>query len=203
MAEKSRALAEVSSDVGKVFINATSGFANVRTPAWQHTIGGYQVLYNWLADRRYAKRSLSQVDITHWLRIYAALEATQELMRQVDKAIEAHGGWPGAFSQNHPPPDAATLAVEQAAQKDQLKAQKKASSSKKKSGASGNGFFDFGDDLDELAATSGELPRPKARATPAKAAGGNSRGFWTWMRQRQKQEASPYWVASSSTKNTR
>jgi hypothetical protein len=40
-------------------------------------------------------------------------------------AIEANGGWPGAFSQNHPPPDAATLAAEQMAQKEQLKAQKK------------------------------------------------------------------------------
>ena len=148
VAEKGRALAEVSGDVGKVFINATSGFANVRLGVWQHTIGGYQVLHKWLDDRRKAKRSLSQDDITHWLRVYAALEATQKLMRQVDAAIEVHGGWPGAFSQNHPPPDAATLALEQAAQKDQLKAQKKASASETRSAASGNGFFDFGDDLE-------------------------------------------------------
>ena len=131
VAEKGKALAELSGDVGKVFINASSGFANVRQGVWQHTIGGYQVLHKWLDDRRKAGRSLSQDDITHWLRIYASLQATQALMLQVDAAIEANGGWPGAFSQNHPPPDAATLAAEQMVQKDQLKAQKKAATASK------------------------------------------------------------------------
>jgi len=54
--------------------------------------GGYQVLHKWLDDRRKAKRSLSADDIAHWLRVYAALEATQGLMLQVDTAIEVHGG---------------------------------------------------------------------------------------------------------------
>ena len=177
VAEKSKALAEVSGiddKVGKVFINATSGFANVHQSIWQHTIGGYQVLHKWLDDRRKAGRSLSQDDITHWLRVYAALQATQKLMLQVDEAIEANGGWPGdgkdnaqcAFSQNHPPPDAATLAREQVAQKEQLKAQKKAATATKKEAAhvystSARGLFDLEDDLDELAAASGAPPRPK------------------------------------------
>ena len=175
-----------STGFGKVYINATSGFENVHLRVWQHTIGGYQVLHKWLDDRRKAKRSLSQDDITHWLRISASLEATQKLMQQVDEAIEANGGWPGAstdknapsaFSQNHPPPDAATLAVEQMAQKEQLKAQKKvATATKKIAGDERNtrasGLFDFDDDLDGLAEASGAPPRPKARATPAKAAGG-------------------------------
>ena len=126
VAEKARELADLSGNKGKVFINSTSGFTNVHLSVWQHTIGGYQVLHKWLDDRRKADRSLSQDDITHWLRVYAALEATQSLMLQVDEAIAANGGWPGAFSQNHPPPDAATLAAEQMVQKDQLKAQKKA-----------------------------------------------------------------------------
>ena len=170
VAEKSRALAEVLGDVGKVFVNATSGFANVRLGVWQHTIGGYQVLHKWLDDRRKAKRSLSPDDITHWLRIYASLEATQKLMLQVDEAIEANGGWPGdgkdnaqcAFSQNHPPPDAATVALEQMAQKEQLKAQKKTTHATKKEAAYAHstrpiGLFDSDDDLDGLAAASGEL----------------------------------------------
>jgi hypothetical protein len=172
--------------VGKLFVNATSGFANVHQSIWQHTIGGYQVLHKWLHDRHKAGRALSQDDITHWLCVYAALQATKKLMLQVDEAIEANGGWPGdgkdsaqcAFSQNHPPPDAATLAAEQMAQKDQLKAQKKAASASKKRAASvsptgATSLFDFDDDLDGLAAASGAPPRPKARATPAaKAAGG-------------------------------
>lgn len=179
VAEKGKALAELSGDVGKVFINASSGFANVRQGVWQHTIGGYQVLHKWLDDRRKAGRSLSQDDITHWLRVYAALEATQTLMQQVDAAIDTHGGWPGAFSQNHPPPDAATLAAEQMAQKEQAKAHKKAAAATKKKAAyasptGANSLFDFDDDLDALAEASGAPPRPKAKATPAKAAGGQA-----------------------------
>ncbi len=179
VAEKSRELADVLGGVGKVYINATSGFEHVHQSIWQHTIGGYQVLHKWLDDRRKAKRSLSPDDITHWLRIYASLEATQKLMLQVDEAIEANGGWPGAFSQNHPPPDAATLAAEQMVQKEQLKAQKKAANAtKKRAGDARNtraiGLFDSDDDLDELAEAAGAPPRPKARATPAKAAGGKA-----------------------------
>ncbi len=52
---------------------------------------------------------------------YAALEATQGLMRQIDEVIEAHGGWPtgdgrgGAFSLKHPPTDVVALAADAAA----------------------------------------------------------------------------------------
>lgn len=179
VAEKSRELADLqgtNDKVGKLFINATSGFANVHQSIWQHTIGGYQVLHKWLDDRRKAGRSLSQDDITHWLRIYASLQATQALMLQVDAAIEANGGWPGAFSQNHPPPDAATLAAEQMVQKDQLKAQKKAATATKKRAAyaSPTGASSLFDDLEDMASAAGGSDRPKSRATPAKAAGGTS-----------------------------
>jgi hypothetical protein len=181
VAEKSRELADMQGTedkVGKVFINATSGFANVHQSIWQHTIGGYQVLHKWLDDRRKAGRSLSQDDIIHWLRVYAALQATQKLMVQVDVAIEANGGWPGAFSQDHPPPDAATLAAEQMAQKEQLKAQKKATSAAKKSAvqASPTGATSLFDDLEDMARAAGGPDHPKPRATPAKAAGGKASG---------------------------
>ncbi|HOE42505.1 MAG TPA: hypothetical protein PLB25_12865 [Rhodoferax sp.] len=164
--------------VGKVLINASSGFANVHKSIWQYTNGGYQVLHKWLDDRRKAGRSLSQDGITHCLRVYAALQATQPMMLQVDEAILANGGWPGAFSQSHPPPDAATLAAEQMAQKDQLKAQKEAAIASKNVAATASSTgvtsqFDFDDVLDALAQASGAPPRPKSSATPtAKAADG-------------------------------
>jgi predicted helicase len=165
VAEKSRALAEATvSDgkVGKVFINATSGFANVHESIWQHTIGGYQVLHKWLDDRRKAGRSLSQDDITHWLRVYASFEKTQKLMLQVDVAIEVNGGWPSAFSQNHPPPNVATLAAEQRAQKEQLKAQKKAATATKKRDvqASPTGATSLFDDLEDMTRAA-EAPKAK------------------------------------------
>lgn len=177
VAEKGKSLADEANGTGKVFVNATSGFTGVNTSVWQHTIGGYQVLHKWLDDRRKASRSLSDDDITHWLRVYAALEATQVLMQQVDAAIEAHGGWPGAFSQNHPPPDAATLAAEQQAQKERLKAQKKAAKAggKKAMPTSPTGATSLFDDLADLADAAGDPSRPKAKATPAaKAAGGKA-----------------------------
>ena len=75
-------------------------------------------------------------------------------MLQVDAAIEANGGWPGAFSQNHPPPDAATLAAEQMVQKEQLKAHKKAATATKNrlSSANPTGATGLFDDLEDLAA---------------------------------------------------
>lgn len=175
VAEKGKVLAADANHTGRVFVNATSGFTAVRTSVWQHTVGGYQVLHKWLDDRRKAGRSLSDDDITHWLRVYAALEATQGLVQQVEAAIEAHGGWPGAFSQHHSLPDAATLATEQQAQKERLKAQKKSSkaSSKRAMPTSPTGATSLFDDLGDLADVAGDPGRPKAKATPvAKAAGG-------------------------------
>lgn len=125
VAEKGRELADVGSasngPLGTALINSNSGFIGVRQAVWRHTIGGYQVLHKWLDDRRKARRSLSDDDIAHWRRVYAALDATQRLMPQIDEAIEAHGGWPagdgsaGAFSLNHPPPDPVMLAADAAA----------------------------------------------------------------------------------------
>lgn len=136
------------------------------------------MLHKWLDDRRKAGRSLSQDDVTHWLRVYAALQATQKLMQQVDVAIEANGGWPSAFSQNHPPPDAATLAAEQMAQKQQLKAQKKATTAVKKKAvqASPTGATSLFDDLEDMVRAAGGPDRPKSRATSAKAVGGKTSG---------------------------
>lgn len=184
VAEKSRDLAELEGaddPVGKLYINATSGFSNVHTAIWQHTIGGYQVLHKWLDDRRKAGRSLSPDDVTHWLRVYAALQATQNLMPQIDEAIEANGGWPAAFSQNHPPPTAEILAKEQIAHKAQIKAQKKFAAAAQKSAArtgpmSNVSLFDSDGDLDAMAAASGAPPLPKAKATSANAVGGKTVG---------------------------
>jgi hypothetical protein len=123
--EKGRGLADLAASgdgpTGRLRINATSGFSGVLESVWQHSIGGYQVLHKWLDDRRKAGRSLSDDDIAHWRRIYAALQATQGLMEQVDEVIDSHGGWPtgpgagGAFSLDHPPPSAEVLAAQAAA----------------------------------------------------------------------------------------
>jgi transcriptional regulator with XRE-family HTH domain len=49
---------------GKVWINATQGFAGVSAIAWDFHIGGYQPAQKWLKDRK--GRALSYDDIRHY-----------------------------------------------------------------------------------------------------------------------------------------
>jgi predicted helicase len=73
----------------------TTGFKGVHEQVWTFQIGGYQVCEKWLKDRK--GRTLSKDDIAHYQRIVVALSETIRLMKEVDKVIERHGGWPGAF----------------------------------------------------------------------------------------------------------
>ncbi len=73
----------------------TQGFRGVPENVWDFHIGGYQVCEKWLKDRK--GRTLSVDDITHYNRIVVALNETICLMPEIDKVIDAHGGWPGAF----------------------------------------------------------------------------------------------------------
>jgi len=79
-----------------VRINPTNGFEDVPENVWNFHIGGYQVCEKWLKDRR--GRVLSEEDIAHYQKIVVALKETIRLMAEIDKVIEAHGGWPGAFT---------------------------------------------------------------------------------------------------------
>jgi hypothetical protein len=74
----------------------TQGFKGVREPFWNFHIGGYQVCEKWLKDRK--GRTLTKDDIAHYHKIVVALSETIRLMAEIDKVIEKHGGWPGAFA---------------------------------------------------------------------------------------------------------
>jgi predicted helicase len=80
------------SDAGRVWINKTQYFEGVPPEIWAFHVGGYQVCQKWLKDRK--GRRLSYDDITHYQRIVAALGETIRLMAEIDRVIEAHGGWP-------------------------------------------------------------------------------------------------------------
>ena len=45
-------------------------------------------------------RKLTKDDIEHYKRIVAAISETMRLMAEIDKVIDEHGGWPGAFQAN-------------------------------------------------------------------------------------------------------
>jgi len=84
-----------------VRINPTKGFEGVSEDVWNFHIGGYQVCEKWLKDRR--GRVLSEEDIAHYQKIVVALKETIGLMTEIDEVIEAHGGWPGAFTTGEQP----------------------------------------------------------------------------------------------------
>jgi len=74
----------------------TTGFKGVPENVWNFHIGGYQVCGKWLKDRK--GRRLTKDDIEHYQKIVVALNETIRLMDEIDKVIEKHGGWPGAFT---------------------------------------------------------------------------------------------------------
>ncbi len=73
----------------------TIGFEGVPEEVWNFHIGGYQVCEKWLKDRK--GRTLSDDDINHYQKIVVALSETIRIMAEIDKVIDAHGGWPAAF----------------------------------------------------------------------------------------------------------
>ena len=74
----------------------TCGFRGVCEEVWNFHIGGYRVCEKWLKDRK--GRKLSKDDIAHYHKIVVALSETILVMTEIDRVIDQHGGWPGAFT---------------------------------------------------------------------------------------------------------
>jgi len=85
---------KVSWSRGTVWVDKeqTNGFAGVPEAVWNFQVGGYQVCEKWLKDRK--GRTLSKDDIEHYHRIVIAISETIRLMKEIDKVIDQHGGWP-------------------------------------------------------------------------------------------------------------
>ena len=81
---------------GRVWINGDQYFENIAPAVWEFPIGGYLPAQRWLKDR--IGRSLSFGDMTTYPRIIFALGETARLINEIDKSINAHGGWPKAFA---------------------------------------------------------------------------------------------------------
>jgi predicted helicase len=73
----------------------TTGFRGVGESVWNLHIGGYRVCERWLKYRK--GKNLTKDDIEHYQKILVALSETIRLMTEIDKVIDEHGGWPGAF----------------------------------------------------------------------------------------------------------
>jgi hypothetical protein len=95
-------------------LTVSASFRGVPEPVWNFHIGGYQVCEKWLKDRR--GRRLTKSDLEHYQKIVVAIQETMRLMEQIDRAIEEHGGWPGAFQVKTTYPTATEPALTQAAE---------------------------------------------------------------------------------------
>ncbi len=74
----------------------TCGFEGVKEDVWNFQVGGYQICQKWLKDRK--GRTLTDVDIAHYQKIVVAISETIRIMSEIERVIDEHGGWPGAFS---------------------------------------------------------------------------------------------------------
>lgn len=95
--DRASAIEKISWSNNTVWVDKaqTVGFKGVPEAVWNFHIGGYQVCEKWLKDRK--GRKLTKEDIEHYQKIVVALSETIRLMAEIDKVIDEHGGWPGAF----------------------------------------------------------------------------------------------------------
>ncbi|MBI4426721.1 MAG: DNA methyltransferase [Candidatus Kerfeldbacteria bacterium] len=79
----SAGIVKVERKSNEVWINDEQRFTPVPEDAWDYYIGGYQVLHKWLKDRK--GRVLSAEEIKTYCRIVAAIRATMEIQKEIDR----------------------------------------------------------------------------------------------------------------------
>lgn len=65
----------------RIYINEEKYFDNVLPEIWKYQIGGYQVLYKYLKDRK----GKNMDDFAHYSRIITALSYTMEIQQEIDQ----------------------------------------------------------------------------------------------------------------------
>jgi predicted helicase len=82
----------------RVAINDASYFEGVPQAAWEFRVGGHQVCHKWLLDRARAGRELDVAEATRYGEVVCAVTMTLRIMSDIDRCIDAAGGFPGAFA---------------------------------------------------------------------------------------------------------
>ena len=75
-------VAKIRYEKERVYINNDQYFEGIKQEVWKYQIGGYEVCYKWLKDRKGRKLSLD--DIKHYCRIATALQKTIEIQQVID-----------------------------------------------------------------------------------------------------------------------
>ncbi|MCB9753337.1 MAG: hypothetical protein H6713_25635 [Myxococcales bacterium] len=76
-------------------INPRRAFTPVPPAVWAFKVGGYAVCRKWLAARR--GRALTPDEVSTFRQVLWAISLTLRVQAELDAAIAAAGGWPGAF----------------------------------------------------------------------------------------------------------
>ena len=72
----------------RVYINKDQYFGKVEREIWNFQVGGYQVCYKWLKDRR--KFELTYDEIELYQKIIVATSRTIEIMKEIDELIDKY-----------------------------------------------------------------------------------------------------------------
>ncbi|MCU0874670.1 MAG: hypothetical protein MUE50_20255, partial [Pirellulaceae bacterium] len=80
---------------GRISLNRDVWLEAVPAEIWDFHAGGHQVCRKWLKDRR--GRTLTDRDLAVYLGMVSAIGDTRRIMFEIDAAVQAAGGWPGAF----------------------------------------------------------------------------------------------------------
>jgi hypothetical protein len=102
-----RTAADFESDAwesGRMYVSDSQWFETVPERVANFHIGGFRPARKWLKDRaarggksRSSGRLLTGEDILHYRRMVVAMDRTIDIMVEIDRVIEANGGWPEAF----------------------------------------------------------------------------------------------------------
>lgn len=76
----------------RIYINESQYFQEVSQDIWDFLIGGYQICYKWLRDRR--NRILTTNDINFYQKIITAISETIQIMEKIDLIILNNGSLP-------------------------------------------------------------------------------------------------------------
>jgi predicted helicase len=80
----------------RIHISDSLSIGPVPTEVWEFRVGAHQVCHKWLKDRR--GRDLDRSDLDHYCQIVTSVHDTLACMQQIDREIDAHGGWTTAFA---------------------------------------------------------------------------------------------------------
>jgi len=78
-----RKVEKVKYEDDKVYINKNQYFEGISPEVWEYQIGGYQVCYKWLKDRK--GKNLSAEDIKHYCKVVTALQRTMGIQQTIDE----------------------------------------------------------------------------------------------------------------------